>query len=98
MAEAVKCIPLYDRVLVRRVDAKAENDGVLVPENSKEKSQEGEIVAIGVGYFEHGQHRQLAVAVGDRVLFGKHSGTEIKIAGETFQIMREEEILAILTE
>jgi chaperonin GroES len=91
----VKCIPLYDRVLVRRVDAKAENDGVLVPENSKEKSQEGVVVAVGCGYIDGTEN---FVKVGQRVLFGKHSGTEIKVAGELFQIMREEEILAILPE
>ncbi len=94
-----KFTPLHDRVLVRRVEeAETTRGGIIIPDTAKDKPQEGEIIAVGKGKInEEGKVRPLDVKDGDRVLFGKYSGTEIKIDGEDFIIMREEEILGILT-
>jgi chaperonin GroES len=90
--------PLHDRILVRRVE---ENEtvrgGIIIPDSAKEKPQEGEVISVGKGKSnDEGKVFPLDVSVGDRVLFGKYSGTEIKIDGEEFLIMREEEVLGIL--
>ena len=90
--------PLHDRVLVRRIEADEKTaGGIIIPDTAKEKPQEGEIVSVGTGAkAEDGKVTPLDVKAGDRVLFGKYSGTEIKIDGEEFLIMREEEVLGIL--
>ncbi len=94
-----KFTPLHDRVLVRRVEeAETTRGGIIIPDTAKDKPQEGEIIAVGKGKInEEGKVRPLDVKEGDRVLFGKYSGTEIKIDGEEFIIMREEEILGVLS-
>jgi chaperonin GroES len=94
-----KFTPLHDRVLVRRVEeAETTRGGIIIPDTAKDKPQEGEIIAVGKGKVnEEGKVRPLDVKEGDRVLFGKYSGTEIKIDGEELIIMREEEVLGILT-
>ena len=96
---ATKFTPLHDRILVRRVDeANTTRGGIIIPDSAKDKPQEGEVVSAGKGKIsEEGKVRPLDVKEGDRILFGKYSGTEIKIDGEDFIIMREEEVLGILT-
>ncbi|MFI5112658.1 MAG: co-chaperone GroES [Terriglobales bacterium] len=93
-----KFTPLHDRVLVRRVEeAETTRGGIIIPDSAKDKPQEGEIIAAGKGKVnEEGKLRPLDVKEGDRVLFGKYSGTEIVIDGEELIIMREEEVLGIL--
>src|ERR1700730_14012607 len=90
--------PLYDRVVVRRIEQKERMQGGLhIPDSAKEKPQEGEVAAIGKGKrLEDGKLVPLDVQVGDRILFGKYSGSDIKIDGEEFMIMREDEVLGIL--
>jgi chaperonin GroES len=90
--------PLHDRVIVRRIeDGEQIRGGIIIPDTAKEKPQEGEVIAAGEGkYKDDGTRQALDVKVGDRVLFGKYSGSEIKIDGEEYLIMREDEILGIL--
>jgi chaperonin GroES len=90
--------PLHDRVIVRRIEEGEQvRGGIIIPDTAKEKPQEGEIVAAGQGkYREDGTRQPLDVKKGDRVLFGKYSGSEIKIDGEELLIMREDEILGII--
>ena len=90
--------PLHDRVLVRRIEAEEKTKGgIIIPDTAKEKPQEGEIVAAGSGArAENGQVTPLDVKAGDRVLFGKWSGTEIKVDGEDLLIMKESDILGII--
>lgn len=97
MATNIK--PLHDRVIVRRIDDASDKTagGLYIPDTAKEKPQEGEVVAAGEGkYKEDGSRQTLDVKQGDRVLFGKYSGSEIKIDGEELLIMREDEILGII--
>lgn len=96
---ATKLTPLHDRILVRRVEEQETvRGGIIIPDSAKEKPQEGEVIAAGKGKIsEEGKVRPLDVKAGDRILFGKYSGTEIKIDGEEFLIMREEEVLGILS-
>ena len=90
--------PLHDRVVVRRLTAEEKTSGgIIIPDTAKEKPMEGEIVAVGPGARnEQGQLVPLDVKAGDKILFGKYSGTEIKIDGEEFLMMREEDILGVL--
>jgi chaperonin GroES len=90
--------PLHDRILVRRVEeADTVRGGIIIPDTAKEKPQEGEVISVGKGKSnDEGKVFPLDVKKGDRILFGKYSGTEIKIDGEEFLIMREEEVLGIL--
>jgi chaperonin GroES len=90
--------PLHDRVIVRRIEEGEQvRGGIIIPDTAKEKPQEGEVVAAGQGkYKEDGTRQPLDVKAGDRVLFGKYSGSEIKIDGEELLIMREDEILGII--
>src|SRR6202166_3461065 len=97
---AVNLTPLHDRVIVKRIEEKETvKGGIIIPDSAKEKPQEGEVIAVGAGKREKGERGErvpLDVNVGDRVLFGKYSGSEIKIEGEELLILREEEILAKL--
>jgi chaperonin GroES len=90
--------PLHDRILLRRVEeGESIRGGIIIPDTAKEKPQEGEVIAVGKGKSnDEGKTFPLDVQAGDRVLFGKYSGTEIKNDGEEFLIMREEEVLGIL--
>jgi chaperonin GroES len=94
----MKFRPLHDRVVVRRLDAEEKTaGGIIIPDTAKEKPQEGEVVAAGPGARnEQGQIVALDVKAGDRVLFGKWSGTEVKIDGEDLLIMKESDILGII--
>ena len=95
---ATNITPLHDRVIVRRIEEGEQvRGGIIIPDTAKEKPQEGEVVAAGEGkYKEDGTRQALDVKKGDRVLFGKYSGSEIKIDGEELMIMREDEILGII--
>lgn len=94
----MKFRPLHDRVLVRRIDAEEKTKGgIIIPDTAKEKPQEGEIVAAGSGARdENGKLTPLDVKVGDRVLFGKWSGTEVKIDGQELLIMKESDIMGVI--
>lgn len=96
MATTIK--PLHDRVIIRRVDENTTTTGgIIIPDSAKEKPQEGEVIAVGAGkYKEDGTRQTLDVKEGDRVLFGKYSGSEITLDGEEFLMMREDEILGII--
>jgi len=90
--------PLHDRIVVKRVDEQDEKTaGLIIPDSAKEKPQEGEVKAVGKGKrLEDGKVVSLDVQVGDRILFGKYSGSEIKLDGEELLIMREDEVLGVL--
>jgi len=93
-----KLTPLHDRVLVRRVEeAETVRGGIIIPDTAKEKPQEGVVVAVGTGRYDKGHTTPLAVKEGDRVLFGKYAGSEIKIDGEELLILKEDEIFGILS-
>ncbi len=90
--------PLHDRLLVKRTEAEERSKGgIIIPDSAKEKPIEGKVVAVGNGkVLENGETRALAVNEGDKILFGKYSGTEIKIEGEEHIILREDEVLGVL--
>ena len=95
----MKVRPLHDRILVKRTDEKKEvkKGNIIIPDSAKEKPQEGEVVAVGNGkILEDGTKVNLEVKAGDRILFGKYSGTEVKIEDQDYLIMREDDILAII--
>jgi chaperonin GroES len=100
MAQVLKTTlrPLHDRVLVKRLEEQDEKHGhLIIPDTAKEKPQEGQIVAVGTGKVnDDGKNLPLAVKEGDRILFGKYSGSEVKLDGEEYLIMREEDVLGIL--
>jgi chaperonin GroES len=95
---SMKIRPLYDRIVVKRIEEKEQMQGGLyIPDTAKEKPQEGEVAAVGKGKrLEDGKIVALDVQVGDRILFGKYSGSDIKLDGEEYLIMREDEVLGIL--
>ncbi|HUZ45014.1 MAG TPA: co-chaperone GroES [Terriglobia bacterium] len=94
----MKLRPLHDRILIKRVEEKETvKGGIIIPDTAKEKPQEGEVVAVGAGKkTEDGKLIPLDVKAGDRVLFGKYSGNDIKIDGQEYLILREDEILGVL--
>jgi chaperonin GroES len=94
----MKIRPLQDRVIVKRVaEEEKSKGGIIIPDTAKEKPQEGKVIAVGKGKVgEDGTVRPLDVKAGDRILFGKYSGTEIKIDGEEHLILREDDILGVL--
>jgi chaperonin GroES len=94
----MKARPLHDRILVKRIDEGEQKiGGIIIPDTAKEKPQQGKVVAVGAGKVkDDGKRIALDVKDGDTILFGKYSGQEIKLDGEEFLIMREEEVLAIL--
>ena len=94
----MKIRPLYDRIVVKRVETQEQKiGGLFIPDSAKEKPQEGEVVAVGKGKrLEDGKVVPLDVQVGDRILFGKYSGSDVKLDNEEYLIMREEEVLGIL--
>jgi chaperonin GroES len=94
----MKVRPLHDRILVKRIEEEAKSKGgILIPDTAKEKPQEGSVVAVGKGKVnDDGGLRPLEVHKGDRILFGKYSGTEIRLEGEEHLIIREDDVLAVL--
>ena len=93
-----KFTPLHDRILIRRVEeAETTRGGIIIPDSAKDKPQEGEVISVGKGKVnEDGKVRPLDVKEGDRILFGKYSGAEIKLDGEDYLILREDEILGVV--
>ena len=90
--------PLHDRVVVRRIEADQKtHGGIIIPDTAQEKPQEGEVVAAGPGRFEKDKRVPMEVKVGDKVLYGKYSGTEVTLDGEQYLILRESDILAIVS-
>ncbi len=94
----MKIRPLGDRLLVKRIEEEDKSKGgIIIPDSAKEKPQEGEVVAVGKGkMLEDGKMVALEVKAGDRILFGKYSGTDVKIEGEEHLIMREDDVLGIM--
>jgi chaperonin GroES len=100
MAQAIQTTlrPLHDRVLVKRLAEGDEKRGsIIIPDTAKEKPQEGQVIAVGTGIVsDEGKNRPLAVKKGDRILFGKYSGSEVQLDGQDYLIMKEEDVLGIL--
>ena len=97
-ATSVNVSPLADRVVVRSLEGNEQTrGGLFIPDTAKEKPQEGEILAVGPGRYDEGTRVPMEVKVGDKVLFGKYSGTEVVIDGESLLILRETDVLALLT-
>ena len=94
----MKIRPLHDRILVKRIEEEAKSKGgIIIPDTAKEKPQEGKVIAVGKGKVnDDGELRPLDVHKGDRILFGKYSGTEIQLEGEEHLIIREDDVLAVL--
>ena len=94
----MKIRPLYDRIVVKRIEEQETlKGGIIIPDTAKEKPQEGEVVAVGKGKrLEDGKLVPLDVRAGDRILFGKYTGSEIKVEGEEFLIMREDDVLGVI--
>lgn len=94
---ASKIRPLQDRVIVKRVaEEEKTKGGIIIPDTAKEKPIEGQVIAVGPGKSEDGKRVELTVAAGDRVLFGKYAGTEVKLDGEEHLILREDDILGVI--
>ena len=93
-----KVRPLHDRLLVKRIEeTETVKGGIIIPDTAKEKPQEGEVIAVGNGKtLDNGTKVELDVKAGDKILFGKYSGTDIKIDGEEYMILREDEVLAVI--
>jgi chaperonin GroES len=94
----MKIRPLHDRVIVKRLESETKTaGGIVIPDSAAEKPVQGKVVAVGKGkILEDGQVRPLDVKVGDKILFGKYSGTEVKVDGEELVVMREEDVMAII--
>jgi chaperonin GroES len=98
MAEKLKIRPLHDRVIIQRLEAETKSaGGIVIPDSAAEKPIRGKVVAVGKGkILENGEIRPLDVKVGDHILFGKYSGTEVKVDGEEYLVMREEDVMAVI--
>lgn len=97
---SIKVRPLHDRILVRRIEEEGEvkKGGIIIPDTAKEKPQEGEVVAVGEGkILEDGERQPMDIKVGDRILIGKYSGTDVNIGDDEYLILREEDVLAVIT-
>ena len=94
----MKIKPLHDRILVKRLEEKeVKKGGIIIPDTAKEKPQEGEVIAVGPGKVgENGKRQPMDVKVGDKILFGKYSGSEVKLKDEEFLIFKEDDVLGIL--
>lgn len=96
MSSAVNIRPLHDRVIIQRIEENKTAGGIVIPETVGDKPQRGKVVAAGPGKYDNGQLRKLDVKVGDEVLFGKYSGTEVKVNGKDLLVMREEDIMGVV--
>lgn len=88
--------PLHDRVIIQRLEERTTAGGIVIPETAGDKPQRGTVIAAGPGKYENGALRKLDVKVGDQVLFGKYSGTEVKVNGQDVLVMREEDIMGVV--
>lgn len=88
--------PLHDRVLIQRLEERTTAGGIVIPETAGDKPQRGKVMAAGPGKYDNGTLRKLDVKVGDEVLFGKYSGTEVKVNGQELLVMREEDIMGVV--
>lgn len=88
--------PLHDRVIIQRIEEHKSAGGIVIPETVGDKPQRGKVMAAGPGKYEDGSLRKLDVKIGDEVLFGKYSGTEVKVNGKDFLVMREEDIMGVV--
>jgi chaperonin GroES len=88
--------PLYDKVVIERIDERMTSGGIVIPDTAGDKPQRGIVKAVGKGKFENGTLLKLEVKVGDEVLFGKYSGTEVQISGKQYLVMKEEDIMGII--
>ncbi len=94
---AMRIRPLQDRVIVRRVEEQEKSEGgIIIPDTAKEKPQEGQVIAVGPGRRDDGKVIPLDIAAGDRILFAKYAGSEVKLGGEEHLILREEDILGVI--
>ena len=98
MADKLKIRPLHDRVIIKRLEEERTSaGGIIIPDNATEKPIKGKVIAVGKGkILESGEVRPLDVKVGDNILFGKYSGTEVKVDGEELLVMREEDVMAVI--
>jgi chaperonin GroES len=98
MADKLKIRPLHDRVIIKRLEEERTSaGGIIIPDNATEKPVKGKVIAVGKGkILENGEVRPLDVKVGDNILFGKYSGTEVKVDGEDLLVMREEDVMAVI--
>jgi chaperonin GroES len=98
MADKLKIRPLHDRVIIQRLEAETRSaGGIVIPDSAAEKPIRGKVVAVGKGkILENGNVRALDIKVGDHILFGKYSGTEVKVDGEEYLVMREEDVMAVI--
>ncbi len=98
MAEKLKIRPLHDRVIIKRLEEERTSaGGIIIPDNATEKPIKGKVIAVGKGkILENGNVRALDIKVGDNILFGKYSGTEVKVDGEELLVMREEDVMAVI--
>ena len=98
MADKLKIRPLHDRVIIKRLEEERTSaGGIIIPDNPTEKPIKGKVIAVGKGkILENGEVRPLDVKVGDNILFGKYSGTEVKVDGEELLVMREEDVMAVI--
>lgn len=96
MKDNINIRPLHDRVIIQRIEETKSAGGILIPDTAGEKPSRGKVMATGPGKYENGQLRKLDVKVGDQVLFGKYSGTEVIVNGKDYLVMREEDIMGIL--
>ena len=95
---AVQLRPLHDRVIIKRIEEREQvRGGIIIPDTAKEKPQEGEVIAVGQGkVLDNGTRLEMTLKPGDRILFGKYSGAEVKVEGQEYLIMREDEVLVVL--
>ena len=98
MADKLKIRPLHDRVIIQRLEAETKSSGgIVIPDSAAEKPIRGKVMAVGKGkILENGDVRPLDLKVGDHVLFGKYSGTEVKVDGDEYLVMREEDVMAVI--
>lgn len=97
--KSMKIRPLYDRLVVeRKEDEHTTSSGIVIPDTAKERPTRGVVVAVGTGKLEDGKLRALAVKIGDVVLIGKYSGTEVKVDGKEFVVLREDDVMAVVEE
>ena len=97
MIDNIEIKPLADRVVIKRIEERTTNGGIVIPDTNTDKSQRGTVIAVGPGKYENDKLQKLTLKCGDKVLFGKYSGTEINLKGKDYLIMKEDDIIAIIS-